>query len=133
MPADTRQPAVGLPQKGRMTNTIPYLGKFYEFNAALMGAPVGVLVLLACLALGYAVKLIPVIENRWIPSIVIVGGVLLFPMLSDRGGELLRIWLAKTTAMGLVIASLAWLVHNKVLKRLEEKLGWFKDEAEKTP
>lgn len=116
-----------------MTNTIPYLGKFYEFNDALMGAPVGVLVLLACIAFGYSIKLIPTIDNRWIPSAVIVAGMILFPMLSDRGAEPLRIWMAKTITMGLVIASLAWLIHNKLLKRLEEKLGWFKDEEEKTP
>jgi len=117
-----------------MTNTITGLETFYRWNDALMGAPVGVLVLIVCIALGYALKLLPFVDNKWIPGAVLLAGMACFPLLSERPpGELLRVWLTKMIVLGLVAACAAWFIHNQFLKRIEQKLGWFQQEGDTTP
>lgn len=114
------------------TNSIAVLETFYRWNDALLGAPVGVLVLFACVALGYALKLLPFVDNKWIPLVVIVGGMTLFPMISERAAaEPWRVWLGKTTAFGMIVACAAWLLHNRLLKLIEQKLGWFQSKENK--
>lgn len=115
------------------TNAIPGLETFYQWNNALLGAPVGVLVGLLCLALGYALKVIPCIDNKWIPTAVIVAGVIFFPLLSERGETIYRIWIAKNIVLGFIVACLTWLLHNKLLKRIEAKFGFFQETSTNEP
>lgn len=109
------------------TNTIPGLTEFYRWNDALLGAPVGVLVFVVCIAVGYVAKWMPFVNNRFIPTIVVSVGVVLCPAISEYQPGQLRVAVVKNMAFGLVFACSAWLLHNKVLKRVEEKLGLFQD------
>lgn len=108
-----------------MTNSIPYLDKIAEWNAALMNLPLAALVVFACIAIGYVLKLWPGFENRWIPPTVVCTGIFLFTMTAERTADPVRVWLFKNIIFGVITGALAWLIHNKVLKKLEAKFGWF--------
>lgn len=110
-----------------MTNSIPYLKTILEWNAALMNLPLGALVVVACIAVGYLLKIWPGFENRWIPPAVVCAGVFFFTMTAERTADPVRVWLFKNIIFGLVCGALAWLIHNKVLKQLEARFGWFAD------
>lgn len=91
-----------------------------------MGAPVGVLIFMACIVLGYVLKIIKLFPNEKIPAAVVIFAVVLFMFAAPEKKDLvLRIWLVKNFCIGMAIGLLAWLAHNQVLKRIEEKMGWF--------
>lgn len=116
------------------TNIPTGLETLYQWESSLSSAPTGVLVLLACLAAGYIVKFLPFVDNKWIPLIVIVVGLLSFPLLSCRPPtEPVRVWLVRCLILGFVSSCFAWLAHNQLLKRLERRLGLFSADKDPAP
>jgi predicted permease len=81
--------------------------------------------ILFCVALGYVIKVIPVIPNKWIPSIVLFLGSFFFPFVSvlsvpvnseHKTAHYVMLW-----GIGLSLSLFAWLAHATVIKRVE---GW---------
>jgi ribose/xylose/arabinose/galactoside ABC-type transport system permease subunit len=93
-----------------------------NFDAWLQSLPTGALLVVACLALGYVLKWLPWVENRFIPVLVVVAGMVMALLLAERGDLPLRAWVVRHLILGLVSGCVAWLVHNKLLKRIETKL-----------
>lgn len=103
-----------------------------EYNDKLLGLPAGGIVYLACLCVGYAVKISHKISNDWIPTWVMIFGIILFmAMAPTRNHDVeLRIWLTKNASVGLIIGLAAWLTHKLFLKRVEKWLGLFDSDTE---
>lgn len=77
--------------------------------------------IVACIAVGYLVRITPVIPNKWIPSICIVVGAFVYPFLTSTGrvspdsvNPLMRIVLT-----GLILGALSFAIHDQVLSKLE--------------
>jgi len=104
-----------------------------DWNEKLIGAPSGVLVFLLCIAVGYSWKAIRVLPNRFIPVLVMFAGAVAFPLLNWQHGDGHQSFV-RHSALGFIIGFVAWLAHNQVIKRIEEKLGLFENgDAPPTP
>lgn len=102
------------------------LQKITDALQSLEGAPAISMVLIACLAFGYLLKVIPSFPNKAIPMAAILFGALLYPIIADANNEIpLRVWLVRNTLIGLVIGVVAWTTHRLILSKLEEKFGLF--------
>lgn len=107
------------------------LEKGTELLQQLYGLPAGMLVLISCLVVGYVAKCIRRFPNEAIPVTVILWGAVLTPMLQDARNSIpFRVWIIRGILIGLTIGFLAWLLHNKVLAKIEDRLGLF---ASKVP
>lgn len=87
------------------------------------GAPAIALVLLSCLAVGYALRFIRRFPNDGIPVAVILWGAAFMPLLSDfrtSGIQSLRVWIIRNLVVGLIVGFVAWLVHNLILSKVED-------------
>lgn len=104
------------------------MDKINQYNEQLMGAPAGVLVLLACIAVGYTLKLIKRFPNDGIPLAVVLCGMIFFALIAPEREftDSLRIWIARNLILGMIIGFASWLLHNKVLWMIEEKIPWLK-------
>jgi len=105
-----------------MTNemVIPYLDQVLKVNDALLGIPALPLVFLGCIVLGYMLKAVPFVRNRWIPACSFVFGILcnlgITPLQNLADG-------IRAVILGMVSAGAAWFAHQKWLKTLiDEKL-----------
>jgi hypothetical protein len=98
-----------------------------KFNDQLLGAPTGALVLLSCIAFGYVLRFFRRFPNEAIPLAVILWGAAFFMLLApERQNMALRFWLARNFTIGLIIGFVAWLIHNKGLAILEDKVPFLK-------
>lgn len=78
--------------------------------------------IVACIAVGYVIRLIPSIPNKWIPLACIIVAPVVYPFLTSPGrvspdsvNPLMRIILT-----GLILGVLAFALHGQVLARLEK-------------
>lgn len=87
------------------------------------GAPAGLLCIFVCIALGYVLRLIQSFPNNAIPVVAILAGGAFYPLIADANNDIpLRVWIVRNLGIGLVYGLIAWLLHNQVLSRLEDKL-----------
>ncbi len=105
---------------------IDYLNKLY-------GLPAVVLVAMSCIVVGYMLKFVKKFPNDSIPIAVLTWGAMFLPLLSDYQPGHMRIQIIRNVFVGFIAAFGAWLVHDKILKRLEDKLGWFADDLPAVP
>ena len=116
-----------------------FIETFVDKVQQLEGAPAALLVLLICLIFGYVLKFVKSFPNRGIPLAVILCGGPMKLVLSEfyKDQTPLRIWIVRNLVIGCCIGFVAWLLHNKILSRLEDKLGLSpgadKPDAEKPP
>ena len=97
----------------------------------LGGAPASILVLFACVIAGYVLRCVRRFPNEAIPVAVILVGGLIYPFVADDNNDFtLRVWVIRNSIIGLTIGFIAWTVHNKILKKVEERLGLFCDDSE---
>ena len=77
------------------------------------------------IAVGYLLKFWPTFPNRAIPLVIIILGAGLMMLLADVTpvGIPARIWHTKNAVTGILIACLAWLIHNQAVRRLEDFLA----------
>ena len=84
--------------------------------------------ILFVVALGYIVRAIPFISNRWIPLLGIVLGSLFFlivaPLTMKPDPEHAWNWYVMIWGVGLILSAFAWLIHLTLISRLE---GWARD------
>lgn len=78
--------------------------------------------IVACIAFGYVIRLIPAIPNKWIPTFCILFAPIVYPFLTSTGrvspdsvNPMMRIVLT-----GLVLGVLAFVLHDKVIWHLEK-------------
>lgn len=95
-----------------------------DFLRSLYGLPATALTAIFCLAVGYIVRFIKTVDNKWIPLIVVHVGAALNLILAEPmdAGEISRHWWARNIAIGYIIGLITWLLHNKVLKQYEDKI-----------
>src|SRR3990167_1605090 len=82
------------------------------------------LMALGCIAIGYVVRMLPGIPNKAIPYICIFAPLFIYPFLTNPGrvspdvqNPIVRIELT-----ALLIGVLAWILHDKVIAHVEDKL-----------
>lgn len=83
------------------------------------------LVMVSCLGVGYALRLVPKFQNKWIPLAVMIFGAGLNPCIVGRGNvdPDVNNPVAHLVLQGFVIGILAWIAHNKFLvKYLDPKM-----------
>ncbi len=116
-----------------------YLQIALEWNEHLLGLPAVPLVIVGCIAFGYLLRAWPHFDNARIPSWVVLFGVFFYfgltikSCLDDiRAAKTIAetviffvSWGFRTVVLGLVAGVLAIAVHRVVLRRFEEKYGWF--------
>ena len=92
----------------------------------IQGWPAVALVFASCIVIGYAWKFLPVkwFADESTPVIVILWGAFAQSMLADArpDGGSLRLWIVRNVLVGLVIGFFAWMLHNIVLKKIEDFL-----------
>lgn len=83
--------------------------------------------IVACIAAGYVIRLIPVISNKWIPPVCILIAPCIYPFLTsfsrvspDAVDPRMRIILT-----GLVLGVMAFILHDKVIAKIEDKIPGF--------
>ena len=92
------------------------------------GLPGTVLTLVFCIALGYFLKMMAWIPNRWIPSVVVPWGMLWNVLLRPPppAGALPWQHYCRLVAVGFLIGLAACLIYDKLLSQLEDKWPWLK-------
>ncbi len=83
----------------------------------------------ACIAFGYVVKLVPYISNKLIPSLCIAAGPAIYPFLTDasRVSPDSQQPIVRIVMTGLILGVVAWMIHNTVIWRVEK---WLKAKME---
>lgn len=89
----------------------------------LNGAPALLLVGLVCIITGYALKWVKKFPNEGIPLAVIFMGGVVYPFVADANNDIpLRVWIIRNAMIGLVVGFVAWLVHNKFISKIEDRI-----------
>ena len=103
-----------------------YLNDILQQISSLKGLS---LVAAACFAVGYTIRLIPIIPNKWIPAFVLTSGPLIAGFLISPGTvapDLVHPIVGIAT-QGLLVAVIVHYLHEKVISHLEHwvssKLG----------
>lgn len=91
---------------------IPYLSSLLKYNDALAGLPSLPVVVIGCIVIGYMCKLVPIIANKWIPTIVFLSGILMNLGIAKPDN-----WV-RSLIFGLIAGAASIVIHRKVLK------GW---------
>lgn len=109
-----------------MNETQSWIEYLLTLNDKLLGLPGLPLVILFGICIGYAIKGFPKISNSLIPLIVMVSCSLAYLLLclgqipvGLRGVEVVSM-VFRYFVLGLIGGAVAWLLHNKLLKRFEE-------------
>jgi|SRR3990167_5385402 len=86
--------------------------------------------LLICvvIALGYVLKRVPLIPNKTIPAACLLLGAGIYPLITSPGQAPpdIKFPIVREIMLGLLIGFIAWIIHNKLLKRIEERVPWLK-------
>lgn len=95
-----------------------------EFLNSLYGLPGYALALIACLLVGYGCKISEWFPNKRIPLVMMPAGsffnwLLALPKTPEQP---LRLYIAQHIIIGALIGAIAWLVHDQLLKNIEEKI-----------
>jgi hypothetical protein len=90
-----------------------------KLNDQLWGAPSGVLVILFAIMLGYLLKTLPFVNNRYIPLTVVVfcttAFMIIAPAHSPDMAE--RIYIGRNFIIGAILGFTAWTFHAQILRR----------------
>lgn len=74
------------------------------------------------ITLGYVVRLIPAINNRFIPAIAPLLGGILMPLLAPSGfvGESWKNPIVVLVIYGFIVGVVAWAAHALIISRIED-------------
>lgn len=85
------------------------------------GLPACALTCLFCFIVGFVLKRVGSFPNTAIPAVVVLVGMVLYPLLADSKNPMFedapRIWTARAIIIGGVYGFVTWLFHNQVVKR----------------
>jgi hypothetical protein len=79
----------------------------------------------AVIALGYVIRVIPAIQNKFIPALAPCFGALILPLIAPTGFLGVE-WRNPTVVLGLygmIVGVAAWAAHALVISRIEDFLG----------
>lgn len=95
-----------------------------DFIDQLRNATPEMAMVVCLIALGYAFKLVPKLPNKFIPSVLLVLSVIVYPMIADNGKApyTMRYPVVRQVMTGVVLWFVAWGIHGLVIKKLMEKL-----------
>lgn len=101
--------------------------KLADFNGELMGAPVGVLLFLAVIGIGYILRVWHKCPNNMVPVVQLIVGMVLWLLVCPGmlKEDSVRIWWGRNLLIGIIIPCAAWLVQRSILKKVEKKFGLF--------
>ena len=90
-----------------------------KLNEQLYNAPIGILVGLFAIVLGYLLKTLPKFDNNYIPLVVVLASTIGFMVLSPACPPEIkvRIWQARNLIIGFIIGFAAWTFHAQILRR----------------
>ena len=93
-----------------------------QLNSDLMNAPIGVIVALFSIALGYVLKMAAFFPNNRIPFVIVPFAMMSFPVVqlcADLMAKSPHPWLhiPVNILIGGIIGFLAWTFHAQILKR----------------
>jgi len=80
------------------------------------------------IALGYVLRLVPKFPNAWIPVACILGAPCIYPFLTSPGRVSPDVQhpIVRIILTGFLIGFLAWILHDKVLAHIEDKVPFLK-------
>lgn len=107
-----------------LTQLVDYLQRLY-------GAPAIVLVFFSCIVMGYCLRAFKRFPNDGIPVAVILWGGIVFSLIAPKTDIPLRVWIGRNVLIGLIAGYVAWLIHNRLIKKAEERLGLFASPPQK--
>lgn len=113
-----------------------YLNSMVEWNNKLLGLPSGVLVLIVMFLFNSVLYYAEFFPNRNIPLFSIVGGALIYFLLSWRvGADTLPvpIWATKNIVIGCIIGCVAWIASLRYGMKLVGKLAGKPDPSPPLP
>lgn len=95
------------------------LQSVFDLLHSLYGLPGYALVFLLAIGFGYLCKVSKFVPNDKIPLLNFIWGMIWNLMLAETKAPdaSLRLWIGRNLAIGFVIVLIAWLFHNKILKR----------------
>ena len=105
-------------------NIDKYIQQIVDLLGKLYGLPSYAVVFIACIAVGYVLRLWKSFPNEAIPIVAIVWGAAFLPLVADpwEDGSPWRIWFFKNFLIGLIIGAAAWVFHNQILSKFEAKI-----------
>lgn len=90
---------------------------------ALYGMPAIAVVFFSAIAFGYVWKVTPFISNRFIPAVVVLGSGVWLCLLATRQPDVpVRVWLVRHFLLGIFVGLIAWIFHNRILKKIETQI-----------
>jgi len=93
-----------------------------QLNDQLMQAPVGILVALLSIALGYILKSAAFFPNNRIPLVIIAISMAAFPLLqacayAEKGSQHILLHVPQNIVIGIIIGFASWTFHAQILKK----------------
>lgn len=87
------------------------------------------LVLVSCIVIGYILKGWKTFPNEAIPVVVVLWGGAFLTLIADPAADSLGLWTwrIKNFLLGIVVGFIAWLIHNQILARFEDKIPFLKN------
>ena len=77
----------------------------------------------ACIIISYAFRYWPQFPNKWIPVVCILIGPVVFCILNPRAAGITGpVFYTHSIVGGLAIGLLAWLIHDKWISQIEDKI-----------
>lgn len=104
-----------------------YIDQAVDLLQKLNGLPAIALVAISCLVVGYVLRFIKKFPNDAIPVVVTIWG-MWYAVVADANNTIpLRVWTVRNLLIGLVVGFLAWLFHNLILSKIEDKIPFLKN------
>ena len=102
---------------------IPDSEQITQWTDYLMSIGAAPFTVLACLTFGYVMRLIPPVNNKWIPVACVIIGVIVFPALaSQHPDETKAQFIIKRLFMGMFLGLGSWAFHDKLISKIEDKI-----------
>ena len=77
----------------------------------------------AIIIIGYLPRMVPMFPNKWIPIVCLVLGPVIYCLLNPHpSSESARVFYTHSIVVGLFLAVAAWLVHDKWISQIEDKI-----------
>ena len=95
-----------------------------DFINQLLSATPEMISVFCLIALGYGLKLVPQLPNKFIPTILLIIAIGCYPLIADNGKApyTMRFPIVRQMMMAVVLWFIAWGVHGVILKRWLDKL-----------
>lgn len=83
---------------------------------------------LVCIAICYGLKVWRWFPKRLLPLACLCLGAVFYPLITSPGQAPpdIRYPIIREVMLGGLIGFIAWIVHNKLLKKIEERIPWLK-------